>query len=134
MVNLREHVREVSATNYCKLEKDYLFIHMTGWFEDRAIIERVHYIRDKSREFGAKRVLVDTQDVQGRLRDFDRWYAGLEFALTMPGSPRVAVLALAKNINKFGENVAVNRGADLLVTHDRDEAVTFLLFGRTRLT
>jgi hypothetical protein len=40
----------------------------------------------------------------------------------MPGWPRVAVLARPENISKLGENVAVNRGADLLVTHERDKA------------
>jgi hypothetical protein len=69
----------------------------------------------------------------GQLEDYDRYVAGLEIARTMPGWPRVAVLARPENINKFGENVAVNWGADLLVTHDRDEAVSFLLLGRIGL-
>jgi hypothetical protein len=48
-------------------------------------------------------------------------------ARIMPGQPRVAVLDLRERITKFGENVAVNRGAVLRVTHVPEEAEEWVM-------
>ena len=46
-----------------------------------------------------------------------------------PFSLKVAVLGRAEQITKFGENVAVNRGARVLVCSEKTEALRWLLEG-----
>ena len=92
-----------------------------------AMKENVDLIVRACQERGYNRVLVDTRAIPGMLAEFDRYRIGVHIARKMPGRPRVAVLDLKERINKFGENVAYNRGAVILVTHDREEAESWVI-------
>jgi hypothetical protein len=87
----------------------------------------VDLVNRQCHELGYERVLLDLTPVAGEPAYLDRFRIGVYIAEVMPGRPRFAVLARHQSINKFGEDTAVNRGAVMLVTHDRIEAITWLL-------
>ncbi|MEP6484306.1 MAG: hypothetical protein ABJB01_07645 [Rudaea sp.] len=63
---------------------------------------------------------------QGRTTDIDKFYLGEYAASVFRGILKVAVVFPAESITKFGENVAVNRGAKLAVLATEEEALTWL--------
>jgi hypothetical protein len=125
-----------SFTFTCKQKTRYLIVEATGpwkppvryWSLD-GMKELVDLVNQSCRQLHYERVLLDTTAVPGEPEYFDRYQIGVYIAQVMPGRPRVAVLARPEGINKFGEDTAVNRGAVLLVTGDRNEAITWLLEG-----
>jgi hypothetical protein len=72
--------------------------------------------------------LVDITGVVTRLQEFERFILGQRIAARLPGGAyRMAVVARPDQITKLTENVAVNRGADVMVTSDVAEALRWLL-------
>jgi hypothetical protein len=124
-----------SFTFTCK-QTGYLIAEATGpwkptvryWSLDR-MKQIVDLVNQRCRQLHYERVLLDMTAVPGEPAYFDRFEIGVYIAQVMPGRPHVAVLARPDGINKFGEDTAVNRGAVLLVTGDRNEAITWLLEG-----
>jgi hypothetical protein len=125
-----------SFTFTCKQKTRYLIVEATGpwnptvryWSPDR-VKELIDLVNQRCRQLHYERVLLDMTAVPGEPEYSHRFEIGVYIAQVMPGRPRVAVLARPEGINKFGEDTAVNRGAVLLVTGDRNEAITWLLEG-----
>jgi hypothetical protein len=59
--------------------------------------------------------------------EFDRYLAGKAIAEILGPPFKLAILYPAELINKFVEDTAVGRGADLLVSGDRREALQWLI-------
>jgi hypothetical protein len=105
---------------------DYLLITVTrGRWEIEPMRMVVDRVAAECQARGYRRVLVDTLALAGWLRDFDRYLIGQYIAEKLQGV-RVANLSRAEVINKFAENVAVNRGAWFLVTSNRELALKWL--------
>jgi hypothetical protein len=73
-----------------------------------------------------KRALLNLIDAHGYTSDIDKFYLGEYAAQSFRGKLRVAVVFPAEKITKFGENVAVNRGAQLAVLATEVEAMRWL--------
>ena len=71
-------------------------------------------------------MLVEAEGTFGPIPEFERFRLGEYIAKVCKGISIVSILQ-PQYINKFGENTAVNRGADFLVTSDRVEAQNWLL-------
>jgi hypothetical protein len=84
-------------------------------------------IRDTARQTAYSRILIDASTLSPPRVDFYRFLAGQDLAALFPLPCKVAVVCQAKWITKFAENVAVNRGARVLVCADRVEALGWLL-------
>lgn len=104
----------------------YLLISLTGCWQVEAVLATIDTIVAECRQRGCQRVLVDSMMLEGSLPDWDRYEVGLRVAEVLR-RVRIAVLGPPRIINKFSENVAVNRGAQLLVTADRAAALAWLL-------
>lgn len=74
------------------------------------------------------RVYVDLLGVEGMLDEMDKFFLGEYVAEGLKGLKglRIAVRMREGDITKFGENTVVNRGVDLLVSHDPDELAAWL--------
>ncbi len=72
------------------------------------------------------RLLADLRGLSQPDSEMTRFYSG-EHAARFWGHPiRAAVLSRPENYNRFGELVAVNRGADLAVFFGEEEALAWL--------
>ena len=91
-----------------------------------ALIDRV---RDEADAAGFDRAFVDMSRISGPIPEMERFFAGERVAAILKNRIRVAVVAREEYINKFGENVAVNRGARLAVLSSEDHAMAWLEAG-----
>ncbi len=107
----------------------YLFVRAWGPSDPESVRKGLIIIRDKAMETGLTRVLVDARGVDGPLREFDRFLIGEAVAELLRARFKVAFLYRAENINKFAENTAVNRGANVLIVADEAQALDWLLRG-----
>jgi hypothetical protein len=73
------------------------------------------------------RVLVDIRAVSGTPTDMDRYRWAVRASEVIGGRIRAAVLGRTNQLNKFGENTAVNRGGDVLIETDPQAAMDWLL-------
>ncbi len=107
----------------------YLFVRAQGPSDLESVRKGLIMIRDKALEAGLRRVLVDARGVDAPAREFDRYLVGEAAAEVLRARFKVAFLYKAEKINKFAENTAVNRGANILVCADEAEALDWLLRG-----
>ena len=88
--------------------------------------ELLSQIITKAEEYKRTRILVDARAVSAPEQDFQRFLVG-QLISKMFGPPyRLAIVYKAELINKFGENVAVNRGAQMVVVDTEEEALGWL--------
>lgn len=106
----------------------YALVKVAGSWRRDLLLKYIDRIAIDCRFHGCDRVLVDALEVGGQLTDIDRFVAGERVAEVCKGI-RMAAILPAHQINKFGEFVATSRGAELLVTSDRDQALKWLLTG-----
>ncbi|HEX3897096.1 MAG TPA: hypothetical protein VHW73_12875 [Rudaea sp.] len=78
-----------------------------------------------------ERALLNLVDANGYTSDIDKFYLGEYAAQSFRGKLKVAVVFPAEKITKFGENVAVNRGAQLAVLATEVEAMRWLTGEKT---
>jgi hypothetical protein len=88
-----------------------------------ALIGRV---REEADAAGLDAALVDLLDVPGPIPQMERFFAGKRVAEVLKHRIRLAVVARAEYIDKFGENTAVNRGARMAVMSSEDHALAWL--------
>jgi len=68
-----------------------------------------------------KNTIVDLRFMPESIPVMDRYELGVMIAEKFPFKYKLAVLAKREFITKFAETVAVNRGAEMLVSHDLKE-------------
>ena len=75
---------------------------------------------------GCKQAILNLTAAQGPTSTMDRYFLGERAALIFRAQLKVAVVFRAEGITKIGENVAVNRGAQLTVVPTEQDAVKWL--------
>lgn len=108
------------------VEDDHLMLKASGDFDINLILEHMHRVVLKASIENRTRVLIDALSLSAPRADFHRYLVGKQLAEVLPPDFRIAVLYPEAHITKLAENAAVNRGAQLLVTHDREEALRWL--------
>ena len=106
----------------------YLLVQVEGEWTPEAVQQGIEEVAQAAEERGHDRVLLDIRNMSGPKTDLHRFLAG-EHAAKAWGHPlRLKVAAVYKEelIDKFTENVAVNRGANIIVLSDIDEAIEWL--------
>lgn len=108
---------------------DYLSVSIIGeWTSD----DTTRVIDEIAREARARhhtRIFIDARLLSKSRNDYDRYIAGEHIAKAWRHL-KVAILARAEMINKFTENTAVNRGADIIVLSDIHQALSWLMEGK----
>ncbi len=104
----------------------YLFVRGRGPSDIETIRTVLRLIRDRARLAGLTHILIDAREVEAPRSGLHRFQMGEMIAELFGARYRLAVLSPARVINKFAENTAVNRGANILVTDDEQEALGWL--------
>ena len=108
-------------------EERYLLATVQGDYDPSAIIEALERLKEKTQQTKHSRIFIDAMNISPPKIEFYRFEVGVAFAERLPNSLQVALLSDPKWINKFMENTAVNRGANLRVFSDKAEALRWLL-------
>lgn len=83
-------------------------------------------IVDVAERSGKTRVLINASAVSAPVSEMECFLVGELVAAIFPAAYKIAVVYRKENINKFIENVAVNRGAYINVVGDEDSAAQWL--------
>ena len=116
--------------------KDYLFAAVSGAFSLRGAQDAFDRAVKAALPLGLSRILLDASAVTGRPSQDERYALGvfvaeqqrLLAAQTPPHDVQVAVYGHQPLVdpNRFGETVALNRGAKVKVSERLDEALAWL--------
>jgi hypothetical protein len=103
----------------------YIYVKISGAWSIHTL-KCLEDVKKEADEHAAKNILFDLVDMNIQ-SDSIRFYSGLKVAEVFKANYRVAVFLQKERINKFAENVAVNRGANFKVLDSKDEALDWLL-------
>ena len=117
---------EVKLQYQFKETDSQLIVNLTGQWHYPDLITLVDDIAKECKQRGVRLVLIEAEETFGPIPEFERYQMGKYIAAVCQGISIVCILK-PQYINKFGENTAVNRGADFMVTGDRMEAQNWLL-------
>jgi hypothetical protein len=104
-----------------------LFIRAAGHYSLENMKDLFATIVSKSEERGYNHVLLNTNAVAGSIPELDRFLLGEHAASLWRPKLKMAIVSQPENINKFAENVAVNRGANLQILDDDEKALEWLI-------
>ncbi len=104
----------------------YLRVRVSAPYDPPVHRELLRGVREKALQCGYTRLLLDGTDVPAAPSDIDRYLLGEIFADLFPPPFKVAVVYPLQS-DKFTENTAVVRGANILICRDEAEAVSWLL-------
>jgi hypothetical protein len=104
----------------------YLLAHISGPYDPVDARDALKQVREQAVQTGFTRILLDAMTVSAASSEIDRYSMGEAFAALLPPPFKVAVL-YATITDKFTENTAVLRGANMLVCSDKVEALAWLL-------
>ena len=122
-------------TKQLRLEHDILKAVVIGKFDLVAAENEFDEILYEAVQIGARKVLIDGQQMTGKPGDFERFLYGefvanttLEVMKEYNTHLRFAYVIHEplRDPERFGENVAVNRGMDVKVFEDPNEAIQWL--------
>ena len=83
----------------------------------------IDIIQSQCEKENMKKILVDLLNVSDiNVPTMDRFYMGEKIAKVLGSKIKIAVVGPKEQINKFGENVAVNRGGRLFVAESFETA------------
>ena len=107
--------------------KDYLFVHIRGAKVPPDVCAALLAIREKVKQTGHTRILIDGMGLTPPRAGIDRFLIGESLAGLLGQPLKVPVFGHADYINKLAENTAVNRVASCYVNGDEAEALRWLL-------
>jgi len=105
---------------------DYLHVRVRGDWTRQEIMAGIQNVAERVQSVGQTRVLLDIRELSSPKNEMDRFMAGEAIARLFPSPFKVVALRSKDLMDKFAENVAVNRGANAMVLSDIDEAVRWL--------
>lgn len=117
-----------SFTFYRK--EGYLSFVVKGKYIFNELNDLIEVVRNKSDEFSCPKILFDFTAVEGLMPDLDKYKIGIKVAGEITGRIRMAIIDRPENINKFGETVSLNRGANVRVFNNNPLALQWLTSGR----
>ena len=109
-------------------KEDYLYSEVSGDFDATEIMSYIQIVKNKCDEENARKVLISFMGLNGTIdQEIDRYYLGEAIAQIIGYKIKIALVWYERNINKFAETVAVNRGADFRVFSDFGTAKKWLM-------
>ena len=107
--------------------KDFFEFIVKGTLDLPSLKETVNALKDAQEKYNATRILVNAIGLSGELGELDRYSIGKYAAGELSRNVKFAMLAEDRLVNKFFENVAFNRGLNLIVVDNRQAALDWLL-------
>ena len=108
-----------------KLTSDFLLVTFNGLWEKNDMEKSIKEIGFEAEKQNVKRMLFDLRELSSPLSEMNRFYAG-ELIASFLGRYKIAGFAQAEKINRFAENVAVNRGAQFKMFANENMAIEWL--------
>jgi len=110
-----------------RIEDGYLRVHVVGVWESTSAKHALATIRDGAAANQLTRILMDCAALSRPRSEMVRFDTGEAIATILRHPYKTVAILPPELINRFAENVAVNRGANFLVTHDGDAGLQWLL-------
>ena len=109
-------------------KENYLLLTITGDYAKEDFIAYADIILEHCEKENFKKILVDTLNVTyTNLATMDRFFIGENLANVLGPKIKLTMVMPKEHINKFAENVAVNRGGKVFVTNSVETAEDWLL-------
>jgi hypothetical protein len=123
------------------MEKDIEFINRKEYFEvifkGERTFEDLNNLIEKSyiecQKNNFNRILLDLCEAKGYWIGLDRFRIAEKASHLFKYAYKILVIDKEEMINKFGENTAVNRGVNILITSDKINGLDWLLIGNKDL-
>ena len=115
-----------------EIKSNYLLAICRGLFDNNELFSHYNKIMDIAENNNLKAVLIDIQQIEGDLPSFiERFTHGVEVAKMQWKHDSIILIAIVGkepfiDPERFGENVALNRGARGKVFTDTGEAVAWI--------
>ena len=107
-------------------ENGYLRVRVRGRYPSGSYSELLRGVLDETNRLRLNKILVDCRDVAAPESEVDRFKLGVAIADLFGQRFKIAILYPPELINKFTEDTAVNRGADVLVVGEEASALDWL--------
>lgn len=107
-------------------KKGYLYVEYSKPYNVDDLINLSKEALDISKNEGIKKLLLDVSQMPGKVKPMDRYEIGVKSALLFRYKLKIAVLYKIEEINGFAETVASNRGMNVKIFSNRDEALDWL--------
>jgi hypothetical protein len=104
----------------------YLAVNVEGTWSEAALDDLLDQVRNEADARGHDCILLDLMGMPPPQSDLLRFWAGERVANRLPPPFRVAACVPAHLVTRFGETVAVNRGATFAVFSTEREACEWL--------
>ena len=110
-------------------KRDYLLITVSGTFSPELSMESIDAMVTAAKKEDCKKILLDCRPMDGEIGVLERFETGRYGALTIPRTFKIALLARKDQVSpeKFFQTVARNRGVNLTVFTENDEALGWLI-------
>ncbi len=105
----------------------FVEIAATGHYSKEKMLEFISLCRSEAEMNGRNKVMIDCSQLGMDITEVDRFEGGKTFAHIFGPDYSVALLLPDGQVTKLGELAATNRGAHIIVTSSREEAIEFLL-------
>ena len=111
-----------------KSKSDYLYLTINGEYNKEDFILLPAIVAEESKKENIRKVLINALELNGTdVPIMDRFFIGEETAKVIGNRIKVAVIWPEKDITKFAETVAINRGGFLYVFGNISEGEEWLL-------
>ena len=110
-----------------EVRPEYLHVEVRAATDVESIEQGLRDVKAQADQSGRTRILIDARATAGPRFGLDRFILGKYVAELFGPHYRIAILYAEQIIDKFGENTAVNRGANVLVTSDDAAALAWLV-------
>jgi hypothetical protein len=108
--------------------ESHLLVSLAGKYPALELKELLTQIRNKADDCQRTEILIDAILIEAPRSEMERYVVGEMFAALFRTDQRIAVVYRPELINRFAENVAVNRGAQLAVFDSVASALPWLLW------
>lgn len=115
------------TTPTTEIHDKYITVTESSEFSVEQMFALIGFVKAEAERTGKDRVLLDTRGMMGSMTEADRFMGGAKMAEVFGPHLRVALLMPRSQISGLGEIAAVNRGARVHVTDDKDRALAWLL-------
>lgn len=109
------------------IHPEYLDVIFTGQRSSAALSNLIDEVYKECQKNNLKRILIDLSGAKGELKGFGRFEVGKKVSQVFNYLYKIVAIEKEERINKLAENTAVNRGANLLVTSDREKGLDWLM-------
>jgi hypothetical protein len=111
-------------------ENKHLCVRCKGRLEIGRVHELLAMVKDEAVRSGVQFILINAVEVPPPNNTYDRYELGVKIAAIFKHLFKIAIIFPKEHTTKFAENVAVNRGAKVLVTSSETEAKDWF-YGKT---